>query len=722
MRRVISQLIVVCAVLGTPLSAVSGDVYVAKEGDDANPGTRERPLASIPKAVEAMRGSGPGTIWVGPGEYYLEKGLAFDSQHAGTAEQPLVLRGTEPGQVRLTGARVVDNFRPLTADEAQGLISPEAKQQVLVADLTPQGFPPLGPLPEKHRDHGQEEVVCGDRPMQSARWPNEGFVEFDKVLDSGASGVTHWVSRTVYRPGSFQFPGERAKSWDFRRGVWLHGFWCYEWSDEVLKAASYDPASGELRLAAKHAYGVGSPWRKDSKHPFYALHVFEELDQPGEYYLDRRTGILYLYPPADLEHATVEIGMWPEAMVTMEQVTDLRLEGLTFDLGRYHGIVLKDCRRCLVAGCTVSRMAGNGISIHGGAENGLLGCDVHTTGRRATEVIGGDRATLTPGRHFVENCRLHGFGRIDRTYTPAIQLEGVGHRVAHNLMYDGPSSVMRIEGNDHVIEYNEVFNAVTESDDQGGMELFANPTYRGVVFRHNRFTNCGKAGAGASVHGQAAIRLDDAISGMLVYGNVFVRSANGHVGAVQINSGRDNVIDNNLFIDCRQAVSGGSREYVRALLRVATLDLRLSTPVESIRRLPNEVRVRTARGDVERYDHVFLACHAPQALAMLDVDPQGFDLMDRKLAQFILTGSSARKLRRGRLGVRRCNRWQRGGLRGRGHVGSRTTFAFNIRAIMHIIRNIPDTCACASRFHSDVVGICLDAGVRENPRVLYNHA
>jgi hypothetical protein len=202
-------------------------------------------------------------------------------------------------------------------------------------------------------------------------------------------------------------------------------------------------------------------------------------------------------------------------------------------------------------------MAGNGITIRGGRENGLLGCDVHTIGRRAIEVFGGDRATLTPGGHFVENCRIHDFGRIDRTYTPAVHLEGVGNRVAHNLMYNCPSSVMRIEGNDHIIEFNEVHSAVLESDDQGAMELYANPTYRGVVFRYNRFTNCGLAGSGAMAHGQASIRLDDAISGMLIYGNVFIRSANGHFGGVQMNSGRDNIMDNNLFIDCARGVSGG---------------------------------------------------------------------------------------------------------------------------------------------------------------------
>jgi predicted NAD/FAD-binding protein len=67
-----------------------------------------------------------------------------------------------------------------------------------------------------------------------------------------------------------------------------------------------------------------------------------------------------------------------------------------------------------------------------------------------------------------------------------------------------------------------------------------------------------------------------------------------------------------------QAVRGGSREYVRALLASTRLDLRLATPVESIRRLPTEVRVRTARGDVEAFDYVFLACHSDQALRLLE--------------------------------------------------------------------------------------------------------
>jgi uncharacterized protein len=67
-----------------------------------------------------------------------------------------------------------------------------------------------------------------------------------------------------------------------------------------------------------------------------------------------------------------------------------------------------------------------------------------------------------------------------------------------------------------------------------------------------------------------------------------------------------------------QTVSGGSREYVRALLAATRADVRLSTPVESVRRLPNQVLVRTRSGTVEAFDHVFLACHSDQALALLE--------------------------------------------------------------------------------------------------------
>ena len=96
---------------------------------------------------------------------------------------------------------------------------------------------------------------------------------------------------------------------------------------------------------------------------------------------------------------------------------------------------LQDCEGCLVAGCTVKRFAGSGIFIHGGHRDGILGCDLYSLGRGATEVMGGDRKTLTPAQHFVENCLMHSLGRLDHTYVPGIGMAGVGIRVAHNRFY-----------------------------------------------------------------------------------------------------------------------------------------------------------------------------------------------------------------------------------------------------------------------------------------------
>lgn len=69
-----------------------------------------------------------------------------------------------------------------------------------------------------------------------------------------------------------------------------------------------------------------------------------------------------------------------------------------------------------------------------------------------------------------------------------------------------------------------------------------------------------------------------------------------------------------------QAIKGGSREYVRKLIAAMKADVRLSTPIESVRRRPNDVEICTHRGDVHRFDYMFIACHSNQALDMLS-DP-----------------------------------------------------------------------------------------------------
>lgn len=540
-----------------PVEGFAAEVWVAPDGNDANDGSTARPFATLGRARDAVRAlrqqgvAGPIGVRVREGLYRAVETLALTAEDSGAPGAPVVYRAEPMGRAVIYGGARLAGFSPVTDPAVLERLPPEARGHVVQCDLRAQGIEDFGVL----RMRGfalppappTVELFVNGTPMTMARWPNEGFVRAGKLLDKGSAAEK--------RPAVFEYQDDRHARWAAARDVWFFGYFRYLWADAAIPIARIDTAARTVTTAEPYPYGGSMD--EGQGIIYYAFNLLEELDQPGEWYLDRTTGILYLYPPCDLADAQVEIGMLPAPMVTLDKVSDVRFEGLVFDLGRAHGIVATDCERCLFAGCTIRRLAGNGITIAGGRQNVLLGCDIHTIGRRASEVIGGDRASLTPGGHVVENCRIYNFGRIDRTYTPAVQLEGVGNRVAHNLMYDCPSSVMRIEGNDHLIEFNEVHSAVRESDDQGAMELFMNPTYRGVIFRYNRYYHVGKTGSEAAVHGQAAIRLDDAISGILIYGNIFYRAANGHFGAVQMNSGRDNVMDNNIFADCRQGISGG---------------------------------------------------------------------------------------------------------------------------------------------------------------------
>ena len=264
--------------------------------------------------------------------------------------------------------------------------------------------------------------------------------------------------------------------------------------------------------------------------------------------------MLYLYPPSDPNEAAVEIGKLSAPMLTMANVSHVRLEGLTFDLSQVDCMSLADCDNCLIAGCTVKRFAGSGITIRGGRGNGILGCDLYSLGRGGTDLTGGDRKTLTPAGHFVENCLMYQLGRLDRTF-----VYGVALRAWASAWRTICSASIRraycADGNDHIIEYNRVHRAALEAEDQGTMELYGNPTYRGVVFRYNHFSDVGKGATMKGPAGRAGIRLDNAISGIQIYGNIFHRASQSF-GAVNINGGRDNLIDNNLFLDCEKGISG----------------------------------------------------------------------------------------------------------------------------------------------------------------------
>ena len=103
-----------------------------------------------------------------------------------------------------------------------------------------------------------------------------------------------------------------------------------------------------------------------------------------------------------------------------------------------------------------------------------------------------------------------------------------------------------ITGNDHLLEFNEVYHVAQETSDVGAFYMGRDWTERGIVIRWNYFHDL----TGFGSNDVTAVYLDDMASGATLEGNLFVRAGCG----VLIGGGRDNIVQHNVFVDCKPAV------------------------------------------------------------------------------------------------------------------------------------------------------------------------
>jgi tetratricopeptide (TPR) repeat protein len=525
-------------------------LYVAPDGKDTNAGAKDTPFASLTRARDEIRKlrqtgglpAGGIAVIVRAGEYVTRETFKLTAEDSGTAQAPVIYRAADGEAPRFNAGTRIGDFKPVTDEAILKRLPDEARGKVMQSDLKAQGVADLGKFEaggfasaRGFKTHPMLELFFDGKALPFSRWPNEGYVHIADIPKA--------------TKGTFTYTEDRATRWKDEKDGWLYGYWFFDWADCYEKIASIDTDKKSITLAPPFTtYGEGG-LRKGQR--YCAVNMLCEIDRPGEWYLDRTSGLLYLYPPSDPAKALIEVSIFEKPVVELEGVSHITFERLTWENGRGDAIRIKDGESCLLAGCTIRKFAGDGVVIEGGKRHGLLTCDISMLGRGGSQVAGGDRKTLTPGGHFIENCYMHHLSRIDHTYTPCVLLNGQGNRIAHNLFHDSASSAMRIEGNDHLIEYNHVHTVLLESDDQGGADMWGNPTYRGNIYRFNYWHDMGN-GLGC---GQAGIRLDDAISGTWIYGNIFQRCADGGFGGVQIHGGKDNWIENNLFVNCKAAVS-----------------------------------------------------------------------------------------------------------------------------------------------------------------------
>jgi hypothetical protein len=474
-------------------------------------------------------------VHVRAGTYHLDK--TVDIERTGEGRY-LTIQAYKDEKVRITGGRKLTGFKPVADAGVRERIPEGAREHVLQVDLKALGITEYGQVRS-----GGMTLYFDDEPMTIASWPNEGFSHI-KDITAEAPNESH--GRKGSAVGKFYYDTDGPDRWVGESDVWLHGYWFWNWADSYEKVETIDPKTNLITLAKPdHGYG----FLKGNR--FRALNVLAELDQPGEWKLDRDAGMLYFWPPAPIDSADAYVSNLQTA-IHLNDASHVTLQGFLIDMTRSTAVRVTGGSNNRIAGCTIRNTGDNAVSISGGDHHTVIGCDMYNLASGGISLVGGDRKALTPAGHLAENNHVHHYGQWKRTYTPAVGVGGVGNTVRHNLFHDAPHNAVQLSGNEHLIELNEFHHVCLETDDVGAFYMGRDWTQRGTVVRHNYFHHLGHGGQGVGV---MAVYLDDWASGTTVYGNICYKAGR----AVLIGGGRDNIVDNNVFVDCVPAVHVDSR-------------------------------------------------------------------------------------------------------------------------------------------------------------------
>ncbi|OHB81924.1 MAG: hypothetical protein A2V98_13665 [Planctomycetes bacterium RBG_16_64_12] len=536
-------------------AAASGPTvfYVATDGNDGWSGTlaeanaqkTDGPFATLERARDAIRElkhggglpEGGVTVELCGGTYQRPQPFELGTEESGTEAAPVVYRARKGEEVRLVGGRTVPGFEPVTDPAVLDRLDEAARGKVFWADLKSLGIADFGSA-----KGGGLELFFQDKPMTLARWPNEGFVHIVDLVGGQPVDVRGTKGDRV---GKFMYEGDRPKRWAGEKDVWVHGYWFWDWSDERHPVESIDTERRVIAVAPPyHGYG----YRKGQW--FYAFNLLAEINTPGEWYLDRQTGILYFWPPAPWESGQAVVSV-QSTLVTVRDASHVTLQGMILESARGTAVTITGSEDVRVMGCTLRNLGGWAVTISGGKQCGALNCDIYETGNGGSALSGGDRKTLTPAGHYALNNHIHHYSRWNRMYQPAISLSGVGNRAAHNLIHHAPHEAMAFSGNDHLIELNEIHHVCQESNDAGAIYSGRDWTMRGTLVRHNFLHHIN----GFQGRGCVGVYLDDMFCGTTIFGNVFYDVTR----AAFIGGGRDSTVENNIFVDCKPALHVDAR-------------------------------------------------------------------------------------------------------------------------------------------------------------------
>ncbi|MCK9266084.1 right-handed parallel beta-helix repeat-containing protein [bacterium] len=549
--------------------------YISPSGKDSNRGTKNSPFRTISRAQEEVRATkkkgthkGGISIFFREGTYFLQEPIVFSQEDSGTEDSPIVYRSYPNENVKIVGGIKITNFMPLKQPEILKRLPEEARKEVWVADLKSQGIDDYGTL--LNRGFGPTnlsamELIYNGEIMHLARWPNDSWLRVAALVDPKGD---YEFRKVPYQKGKFIYSEDRPARWKEEDEIWLKGYMGVQtpYAIKHLKVSSIDTEKKIMYVEEDPRFNRPDPGHRGAriaaKHPYFAYNLLSEIDTPGEWYLDRKQGKLYFYPPKKLKRTDEVVGTTFETpLIQLKNASYISFFGLTIEGGRSHGFEISGGKNNLIASSTIRNTGQWAVRIAGGWNHAVIGCDIYDTGEGGISLNGGDRIKLIPSNHLVENNHIYRFNRFDGGYCQGVSIDGIGQRISRNLIYDAPHQLIYFNANDHIIEFNELHDGPHEGREIGAMYIYGEPWYfmsRGIIIRNNYFHHISTHSSPNLSHGLNSIHLDAINAGIVIDKNIYYRFPNG-ISSTQ----PGNYLTNNYFIDgSGRSISQGDRSSI----------------------------------------------------------------------------------------------------------------------------------------------------------------
>ena len=585
------QSIILLALFTFSTAVQSQNIYITPQGDDANPGTKNKPVATLTAARDLIRHyksihdfpKGGITVWIGKGQYNQQQTFVLNENDSGESNAPILWRTIPNEEVSITGGKSIpyEKFEKITDNTILERLSKAAAENVIQVNLAEQGIRNYGQLTQYGHalpvTFAPLELFFNHRAMTLAQYPNKGYIKIGKVIDGGSVPRNRDYSQ---RGALFEYTDPRHAVWAGQEDIWLQGTFNYGFADDHVLIQSIDAKKKQIKLTIPSMYGVANG--QEYQH-YIARNILEELDTPGEWYVDRKSGILYFWAPEDLENSSIQISVLEEPIISIEGASYITIQNLTVEVGRGIGIYLERGSHNLIAGCTIRNMGTSGIFMGQGAKqtfpfvthddyegvpvsrsignlqghlykytawernagnnNKILSCDIYNTGSGGIYLSGGSKRKLIPGNNIVENCKIHNYNRRNKFLWAGINIDGCGNKILHCEIFDSEWQGIYVRGNEHLFEYNNIHHVTLNSNDTSPWYIGRDPSDRGNIVRYNYFHHCGNP-----QRMNMGIYCDDSTTDVEVYGNVFYKMNTTH-GVLFSNSGWDIAMKNNIIIE-----------------------------------------------------------------------------------------------------------------------------------------------------------------------------